>query len=237
MTTVNLTDGELVLLALQRDARVTLGARPGDVPDELDRISIGMPQTPPLDPSVVDEATRLFLTNRPGARFVMLALTCSFRADAVEPLEKAWIEVTMRTTAPDGAAEPIAWSLEPQILADEVTVSRTVKLDGMLKLTSDVVPVEAGPSASRETKLEYRRLQPYVEAYREGTARPSWIFTRTPIAEIRGIHRMRAIVQLGTATTGEATVGVGATVRHRAFGPITYRTRLDRLPVAQRIPL
>jgi hypothetical protein len=237
VTTIDLPDGQFVPLQLLRDQRVTLGGTHGDVPEELDRISLGRPVVRPLNLTTVDEGTRSYITDRPGARFLMLALTCSFRADVEEPLEKAWIEAAMRIITPDYATEPIAWSLEPQMLTDEVTVSRTVRLDGMLKLTSEVVPIQAGPGASRETKTEFRRQQPYVEAYREGTARPAWIFTRTAIAEIRGIHRMRAVVELPSTAVGEATVGVGATVRYRVAGPITYRARLDHLPVPQRIQL
>jgi hypothetical protein len=114
-------------------------------------------------------------------------------------------------------------------------VTTTAKFDASLKLKSDVVPVEIGPSAAREQKIEYVAQQPYLEAHREGTAQPSWIFTRTPSVEVRGVQRLRTVVELATDARARAELSAGATLKLKLLGFIPYRAKLDDLPENQSI--
>jgi hypothetical protein len=237
MTTFDIEDSQLETLPLELDRRVTLGAAQDAPEQQLDRLSVGRPLFRALDAAGLDEDTRQFLSDRPKSRFGLLALTCSFRFSEDEPLEKSWLEATMRTLEPADADSPVAWSMEPRVLQDAVTISRVVKLDMSLQLTSEVVPIEVGPTAGRETTTGFTRNQPYVEAFREGTARPSWIFTRTKVSEIRGLHRLRAVVELPAGSSGEVEVTAGATVRHKWLGLITYRSTIGQAGELQRIPL
>jgi hypothetical protein len=204
-------DQPLEPVRLAPDRRVTLGASKTAEPTyETDRISLGRPVCVPLDAASVDADTRVFLESRRDSTYWLLGITCSFRAHDQEPMESAWLEVQLRDVEPDGVGDPTAWSMEPQSLHDPMEVSRVAKLDAVLKLKSDLVPVEVGPSVSKETGNAFTKRLPYIEAHREGTARPAWIFTRTPVTEIRGVHRLRAVIELPASATGAGEVSVGA---------------------------
>ncbi|HEX8741569.1 MAG TPA: hypothetical protein VF712_00405 [Thermoleophilaceae bacterium] len=235
-TTIELDDAAPEPVPLAVEQRVTLGAVPPpagapDGPSALnDRIALGRPVCRALDPATLEGDAVEFLEGRPDSAFWLLALTCSFRAVDHEPIERAWLEVRLTTVRPQGSDEPVAWSLEPRALSDPVQISRTAKLDAGLKLISEVVPIEFGPSVSQERTHEYSMQVPYVEAHREGTARPSWIFSRTPVTEVRGVHRLRAVVELPAGGAGRAEVDAGATLRLKRFGLIPYRAELDDVP-------
>jgi len=235
MTELEIPDVDLDPVPLTLDRRVTLGEATKAPDEQRDRISLGRPVCVALDPATVDADARVFLQGRPDSSFWLLALTCSFRALDDEPIEKAWVEVRLRTESPGGAPQPTAWSMEPLVLSDPAQVSKVAKFDLSLKLKSEVVPVEVGPSVSAERKRDYTQRVPYVEAHREGTARPSWIFTRTPITEVRGVHRLRAVLELPIHAKGRAEVSAGATLRLKLLGLIPYRANLDDLPEHQSV--
>jgi len=217
---------EPVTLALE--SRVTLGPGRQALAEQRDRISLGRPRCWPLDASVLDPAARV--AAGVGSTFWLLSLTCSFRANSNEPMESAWVEVRLRTLQPPGAEQPIAWSMEPLALQDPATIEREIKVDSSLKLSSKVVPLEGGPSAGRTTTEKYEMRRPYVEAHREGTERPCWIFSRTPSTEVRGVHRLRTVVELPVGATARVEVHAGAVLRIKFLGLIPYRTPLDELP-------
>ncbi len=238
MTEIRLDDPELAAVPLVADSRTTLGGRGTEAPDEPDdRISLGRPVCVALPPDLVDADAQVFLQGRPQSQFCLLALTCSFRADDDAPIERAWIEVRLETQAPEGSDAPIAWSMEPLSVSDPMHVEETAKLDASLKLTTPLVPVELGPSVGREKKVVIDRPLPWVEAHREGTSRPSWIFSRTAIVDVRGPHRLRTVVELPAGATGQAEISAGASLRLKALGLIPYRARLDRLPEHQKVTL
>jgi hypothetical protein len=233
MTELEFADAPLEAVPLGLDRRVTLGAAT-DAPDEqADRISLGRPACVPLDVDTVDEGARVFLEARPAATFWLLALTCSFRAVEDEPIEQAWLEVRLNAVQPPGSEAPTAWSMEPLSLASPMQISQVTKLDASLKLTSPVVPIELGPSIGRETTEEFQAEAPFVEAHREGTSRPSWIFSRTKMTDVRGVHRLRTVVDLSAGATAQAEVSAGARLKLKRFGLISYKARLDDLPEHQ----
>lgn len=134
-------------------------------------------------------------------------------------------------------AEPVAWSTEPLSLSDPVQIAQSAKLSASLKLTSELVPVEVGPATERGETSEYTRKVPYVEAHSEGTARPSWIFTRTDVTEVRGVHRLRAVVEMAANRAAHAEVSVGATLELKKLGLVPYKSELTDLPESQTVSL
>ncbi len=237
MTELELGDAIPQPVPLDLDRRVTLGSANRAPREQHDRVSLGRPRCVALDLATVGADARDFLEERSESSFWLLALTCSFRAVDDEPIEKAWLEVRLRTETPGDGLEPAAWSMEPLSLSSPLQVSKVAKLDASLKLTSDLIPVEIGPAASVQRTQEHEEQVPYLEAYREGTACPSWIFTRTSINEIRGVHRLRAVVELPTGATGRAEASVGATLRLKLLGLISYRANLHDLPEHQSVVL
>jgi hypothetical protein len=230
MTQLDLADAPLESITLGLEQRVTLGAAVQAPSEQDDRISLGRPACVALDVGTVDEAAQIFLQGRPESTFWLLALTCSFRAVDDEPIEKAWIEVQLETVEPPGSEAPTAWSMEPLSLSNPMQISQVTKLDGSLKLTSTLVPIEVGPSVGREKTVEFETLAPFVEAHREGTPRPAWIFSRTKVTDVRGVHRLRTVVDLPAGTSGRAEISAGASLRLKRLGLIPYRAKLDQLP-------
>ena len=235
MTELDLAAPPLDPVPLGRETK--LGAADSAPEEQDDRISIGRPACVALDMDSVDEEARVFLQGRPDSTFWLLGLTCSFRAVDDEPIERAWLEVRLETTQPVGADEPTAWSMEPGKLSDPMQVTRVTKLDGSLKLTTPVIPIEVGPSVGRETTESSERELPFVEAFREGTPRPSWIFSRTKVTDVRGVHRLRTVVELPAGATGRAVISAGASLRLKLLGLIPYKAKLDRLPDLQTVQL
>lgn len=238
MTTIDLGEPKLEPLTLHLEQRVTLGALGTEASGALtERIALGRSVCRQLDPATVDAETRPFLEGRPESRFLLLGLTCSFLPVEEQPIEKAWLQIQMRTDSPRGAAEPISWSMEPLSLSDPVQVSTSANLDASLKLTSALVPVEVGPSVSKGSSHTYSERVPYLEALREGTARPVWMFTRTEVTEIRGVHRLRTVIEMPAGATGHAEISVGATLRLKLLGLLPYRSELAEVPEIQTVPL
>lgn len=237
MTELKIADTTLLPVTLSLDRRTTLGPMADAPGQQDDRISLGRPTVVPLDVSTVDADTRVFLEGRPSSTFLLLALTCSFRVVNDEPIEQAWIQVQLSTLQPVGCDDPTAWSMEPLSLTSPLRISETTRVDASLKLTSPLVPVEAGPSAAGEKTEAFQVSVPFVEAYREGTSRPAWIFSRTKITEVRGVHRLRTVIDLPAGATGRAEVSAGATLRLKKLGLIPYKALLDQLPERKVIQL
>lgn len=238
MTLIDLGEPQdLIPMALQVDRRVTLDSRVAlGAPQEVSgRIAIGRPLCTALDVDAVDAETRPFLAARKDSAFWLLGLTCSFLALEDAPINRAWLQVRLDSLPPEETAESLAWSMEPLSLSDPVQIAQSTKLSASLKLRSELVPVEGGPSTERGKTSEYTRNAPFVEAHGEGTAKPSWIFTRTKVTEVRGVHRMRAVVEMPVSRATRAEVSVGATLRLKKFGLITYKSELADLPEHQTV--
>jgi hypothetical protein len=145
-------------------------------------------------------------------------------------MERAWLEVALAPVQDGDTSAPTAWSMEPLTLSDPMQISSVVKLDGSLKLTSPVVPLDVGLGRSKQTRVAIEQQAPYVEAYREGTSNPSWWFSRTPVTEVRGVHRLRTVVEVPAGMGARAVVNAGATLRLKLVGLIPYRTPLNDPP-------
>jgi hypothetical protein len=221
-------------MTLVPEHRETLGTA-DTVQAQRDRLALGRPVCVPLDASTVDDDAKLFLSDHANSQYFLLALTASFTPDDENPLTAAWVNVTMNATMPVRAPEPIARSMKPLSSADPVSVSRTVSFNGSLKLIAG--PAEIGPEAGSEKVISYARSAISIEALREGTAHPQWRFYATEIGQIRGVHHLFLIAQLGTGTEGVADISIGATVQLRRLKLFRYSAALDDGPGVTRIAL
>jgi len=232
MTTIDVPEVELVSLTLIPEHRETLGAAE-EVRAQPDRVSIGRPVCVPLDAATVDDDAKVFLGKNPGSAYFLVALAASFTPDDENPLVSAWVDVTMSTSEPLGAPEPVAWSMKPLSAADPVSISRKVSFNGSLKLTAG--PMDIGPAAGTEEVISYARSAISMEALREGTSRPQWRFYTTEIGQIRGVHHLLLIAQTEVASKGIADVSIGATVRLRRLKIFRYSAALEHLPDVARL--
>jgi len=211
------------------ESRPTLGAGDQGPSVEADRISIGQPVCVRLDSSNLDPDGQSFVESKPDSMFWLFGISCSFRADARAPLNRAWLELQLTSVQPPDRPAPIAWSMEPVSSEDLVQVGRKATLDGFLKLKSTLIPLEVGSSAAVEETETHGRRVPFVEAHREGTSEPCWFFTRTEMTEIRGVHRLRMVIETGMNSVAQAHVSVGAVIQRKRLGAFTYRAALDDL--------
>lgn len=229
MTTFDLPEPELLSVRLDPEQRETLGTAEV-VNAEADRVSLGRPICQPVDPDTVDADTKPFLTGRPDSTFSLLGLTVGFAYDEDNPLGSAWVDVTLRRQAPADAPEPVAWSMQPLSEADPVNVAKKATFDASLKLKSQLLPVDIGPSASRETDRSYTQRAVSVEASGEGTSAARWTFFATEVSPIRGTHRLLLIVETASKCSGRAEISVGATIRLRRRKLFRFRAALDKVP-------
>jgi hypothetical protein len=177
----------------------------------------------------VDADTKPFLTGRPDSAFSLLGLTVSFAYDGDNPLESAWVNVTLRRQAPPDAPEPVAWSMQPLSEADPVNVAKKATFDASLKLKSQPLPVDIGPSYGHETDSSYTQRAVSVEAFGEGTSAARWDFFATEVSPIRGTHRLLLFVETASGSSGRAEISVGATIRVRRK-LFRFRAALDKVP-------
>jgi len=236
MTTLEIPEPEMFTVALDLEKRTTLGPT-DETRVHIDRVALGRPFCVTIDPATVDADAKSFLRARAESTFSLLALTTSFTPDEENPLESAWVDVTLRTNEPPRAPEPIAWAMKPLAASDPVAVSRTVSFNGSLKFTSELIPIDVGPETGMARETSYERRAVSVEALREGTSRPRWTFFRTEVTQIRGIHRLFLIVETVAGSSGFAKISIGATVRLRRLKVFRYRAPLEHLPDVVQVAL
>jgi hypothetical protein len=239
MMEIELPKTELQPVMLEIEERETLGLR-GSAPSEApDRIAIGKPQCLALDRATLNRRARRFLKARSGSSYYLVAFDCSFRYEEERPLESAWLRIDLLIPEERVEGTATAWSLEPLLQYDAISVSRTVSLSAALKLTAGVgVSGELGPSGERQTIETYERRAVFLEGLGEGTSSPAWSFTRTPVAEIRGAFHLRLVAELPAASRAEGVVSVGATIKHRVLGGIfSYSANLDDVSNVRVVPI
>jgi hypothetical protein len=231
VTELQLAEPELHPVTLQIEERETLGLRGSSPPGTPDRVAIGKPQCIALDRAAVDWRGRRFLKAHADASYYLLAFDCSFRHDRESPLETAWLQVDLGIPQSEDGGTATAWSLEPLLQYNPISVSRTVNLSAMLKFVGPGGLAEIGPSASREKVETYEQQAVFLEGLGEGTSSPAWAFTRTPLVEIRGPFHFRLVAEVTRAARAEGVVSCGATIKHSLLGGIfSYSANLDDVP-------
>lgn len=229
MTTLDLPDPELLSVRLDPEQRQTLGTVVTVTPQD-GRVLLGLPVCQPVGPDNVDADTKPFLTQRPDSVFSLLELVVSFTYDEDNPLESAWVNVTLWRQTPPGAPEPVAWSMQPLSEADPVNVTKKATFDASLKLKAQPLPVDIGPSVSREGDRSYTQRAVSVEAFGQRKSAAGWRFFKTEVSPIRGTHRLLLFVETASGSSGRAEISAGATIRLRRRKLFGFRAALDQVP-------
>jgi hypothetical protein len=188
-------------------------------------LAIGGPWVRSLTPSSLqgselDDALRGFLeAEATDSDFYLVHITCTFRPAEDEPIQTAVLTVDL--ARPEGGdPPPIAWSMQPQRLASQTSLSRTVKLGATLKIMGVGVEGEAGQT--QETQVD----QVFLEALFEGLPSPTWELRRTDSATIQGLQRFALVVRAAKGTTTMGTARLGATITRKRFGLLPYTASL-----------
>lgn len=183
------------------------------------RLRVELIQPRRLTPSTAgnDEELKHFMeAEQSQFEYHLIRVACTFIDDEREPFERAWVKVELSREghADDLEYQPIAWSLEPKLLAAPSGIVKTVEITDPLKLVTYRREQEVG----NET---------YLKAKYASTQRPTWYLTRTTTHAIDGDHDLRVVVRAPTSTQGLAEVSLGATTRRKMGGVVP---RIARLP-------
>jgi hypothetical protein len=205
------------LRALTLEPRVERGGTP--VPRLPARMSIGGPLAVPLDAKYVtgDDDLRTFIQREETADFFLVHMAATFVPDPDEPFERAWLTVRLQRRDDVPEPMPIAWSMQPNRLSDEIERSTKVSIGPSLKIAG--VGVEASVESGSTQVLRDVSL----EARHELEANPTWVLERTRSAPIRGVQRFVLVVRSPRGVSTGGVVESGAVLRRRLLGPITHR--------------
>lgn len=213
-------------LELILEERVTLGAGAAPPGSFTDRVVIGRPLVATVDVADLPAERRRYAAG--DRRFATVELPVSFVHDDDNPFESAWLQVALTQDSDGDGWPPVGRWLEPSVVSSTVAETHTTKLG-----TSKILMTEHNQQTTSQRTLIS------LEALYEGTAQPTWSFTRTRHHEIRGRHTLTMAVEHAPTGTVTASVSIGATIRVRRLGIFSYTvpsdpTRLDfqvhRLP-------
>lgn len=228
MTTLELPEPELHEIPLDPYERTVRG-KDKTAESQTGRLALGLPILKPLDTETVDEDTWPFLRARPNSRFHLLITTVSFRPDNDRPFKSAWVDITLRCPAPHPSEQPVAWSMRPHSVADDIPVTRKITLNPSLKLSAAGITFDAS-AGSRDTEITTKRRDVSLEALNEGTGHPRWAFYSTDSGQIRGIHTLCLVIDLPANEQGTASIGMGATIRMPKIGIFRFTATLPEAP-------
>jgi len=152
-------------------------------------------------------------------RFSLIQLAFSFRPDEDRPFRKARLSARLYADNVENEQQrPIAWSLDPRVLAESVQTVRKTTLSTGLKF------FDVGITGGGEVTETTNRTVPFLEAFGELESEPYWEFTRTPSRDIRGPFRFSMIVKSSGADQAHADFAIRIEVEITRFGFRTYRT-------------
>ena len=94
-----------------------------------------MARTRPTEASLKDEPNAAeFVRSQPEARFFRLEMAVTFAPENGEPIDTFWITTEMRRATGVGEPEPIAWSMKPDRIEDEVTEHTKISFGPQLEI-------------------------------------------------------------------------------------------------------
>lgn len=184
-------------------------------------VSIGGPITVPLtkERAADDPDLQAFFEQDTAHRYDLVHLAGTF-APVDEPLQRVWIAIELSRPDAGPAPLPIAWSMKPERLEDEVTTSAKATLDADAKLLK--AGLEIGSSrVSKDVSLQ---------ALYTMQSNPTWILERTDSAQISGVQRFVLVVRSPVDAPARGRVEVGAVVQRRRLVFLTKKVPLSAVP-------
>jgi hypothetical protein len=159
-----------------------------------------------------DPDLRAFIEDQsPRYRFHLVSLAISFTEQPATPRLNS-VHVALSLVSTPTTPEPIALSMTPMQVGDEVLVQTEIRIQPKM----GIVGIELSPDQfSRESSSETREI--FLSAMGLSTAKPAWEFRRTPSRELKGSHQLAMIVRAGadsvTSIDCVVTAQTGGTLR------------------------
>jgi hypothetical protein len=190
-----------------------------DVPAPVEGpISLGGPDWAELTEVSLDNEPQAaeFVRSQPDARFFRLEMAVTVAPRADEPIDTFWITTTMRRGDGEGGPEPIAWSMKPDRVEDEVTQDARISFGPQLEIVN--LSFELGTSRVRkEIVLEARFL-------RQPT--PQWVVRKTGGSSITGSQLFILVARFPRGQAVEGEIAMNAIVYRKRWGLLKHRVRL-----------
>ncbi len=171
--------------------------------------------------------------------FHFVALTCGFEPDKDCKFE--WGRFGVELYAVDSKTEepvstspaPIAYSLFPDNISNEIKVKRELGITPELKL--NIFQVEAGVSGSASKTEEYFFYQPQITTVGLTTPKVAWNFKSTRERTVEGDKKLQLIIQTpkGTKIKGKFLLGAEVSSSVSKWLPVPVSKRKDNAVEAQ----
>jgi len=176
------------------------------------------------DPSIIQ-----YLQNEKNFKFYSVHFACDFKPPKDCSFADAWFEIQLLPEPISVKKEVVAWSMNPLTEGIEQKVTKTYKLDAMIKFE----PVGLGGSGERIK--EFTGTEVHIEAHRLGTNKPSWEFIHTEARSIRGIYLLDLVIKQPNTIKSKIIASLTANVESYKFGIFKYHTPIQPSPNQERI--
>jgi hypothetical protein len=195
------------------------------------RVEIGMPLYQRIGETLegADDATLAFIKAEKGSAFYLLHLACTFWDDDKYPFIGARFQTFLRGNG-GRDDQPIAWSMFPDDLHDEVVVEDSLDLSPSLKVKG------IGLSAKSSQKTKQTRKLPLVRAFGERQSNLTWKIARTTITPITGSMRFSAIIRSKKNASFKVRVAVDAEIEQEGILFFTEAKATSSKPLTITIP-
>ncbi|WP_405923583.1 hypothetical protein [Streptomyces sp. NBC_00035] len=204
---------ESLSLSLDRTGRSSGDPVPTGPPLE-GRVSLGGPLAVPVTSAyTADDKDLAAFVEQEAARAVyhVVHLAVAMAPEPKAPrLDSVRVELDLSAHGVPAASvedPPIAWSMAPSKIKDEVEIGTTLRLGPQLK----IAPVQATLGEISRTRT-VRRSRPLLEAVGELSARPRWVMRGTKDVPLTGSQRLVLVVRVPIGIVAEVATTVHASV-------------------------
>lgn len=201
-------DGELQAFELTDVSRQTRdpGAKSGG--PALSAVALSAPFVLPLTQELVaddKELAAFWAAEKDQFRYDYMTVRVGLSPNGAV-IQKAWVEVLMDPGDGGGAAS-IAWSMSPDLVAEEQTVTEKASIKGDFKLIGGEAEV------SREQQVQ----RWVVRSRLVNPAAPYWEFSATGNTPLDGDYKLHMVVRTPVAQAGGGTVTARVQIAGRSY--------------------
>lgn len=215
MPELTIDDTPLRPVELTYERRITLGEPRGQEAGSVQRLLLGRPTCRPLPIKLLNAADKDFCTRHRESRYFLLAFPCSFIPDSSEPIERAWVEVELKSATAKSSRPPVVISIEPNETSASIKGSHKVKLGAGFRLLPGTLV--STPSFEREQSESFEKEEASLVAVGEGRSKFWWTFNRTRAEEIQGIYRLKAVIEASVGSQAEAEISASVEIRRNRW--------------------
>jgi hypothetical protein len=226
MFSIELPEATYRRMELVSEPRIEKGGAAESFSAPSSFIELADPQPFRLNKTSVDGDKELeaFLAANDGRyRYDYVRLGCTFKPENGERFDKAWMKVELKPQTPVEVDAPMAWSIFPVDLSQEVEESTSTKFGSTAKLLS----AEIGSSTKIAKKLYS------MKGYREGKANPFWELYSNQADALDGIVKFHMVVRSPAAVATVGAVRLEAVISNRSYVIFREQRPFDETPSAE----